>query len=161
METEKKTWKSNPNDSPQHRWNVIKQSKRHRNPPGKNAVKKVETLVPKLKPIKSKNHKNTVTPSNSHPHPPHHSHPIPSPLLSPPLVQPNAAPYYSTELNSSCSKINFPSLYFSLGSQAKSYFHPTTSWHVLHIMSRTTCLPVVICRWSGSPSSQFTTLEKR
>ena len=72
------------------------------------------------------------------------------------------------------SRINFFSLYFCNMSYALSadpnvnasvapltqrvrenepYFHPRTSPHLLHAISRTVCRPVVIGRSSGSPSS--------
>ena len=63
--------------------------------------------------------------------------------------------------NSSDSRMNLPSLYFSLASYALSYFHPTTSLHCLHIMSLTMCRPVVIFRSIASPCLIFTTEEKR
>jgi hypothetical protein len=63
--------------------------------------------------------------------------------------------------SSSASKMYFPSLYFSVASNALSYFQPTVLWHSLHSISRTICRPVVILRSPGSRSSTLTTLSKR
>ena len=54
-----------------------------------------------------------------------------------------------------------PSLYFSVLSYALSYFHPTTSLHCRHAMSRTVCRPVVMLRSLGSEACTLTTLSKR
>lgn len=62
---------------------------------------------------------------------------------------------------SSASRMNLPSLYFSVVSYALSYFHPTVSLHCRQVMSRTICLPVVMLRSLGSPMSMFTTLLNR
>ena len=66
-----------------------------------------------------------------------------------------------TVQSNSCSKMNFPSLYFSVCSYARSYFQPTVSLHCLQQISRTTCLPVVILRSPASPERMLTTLLKR
>jgi len=63
---------------------------------------------------------------------------------------------YFTIPSNSCSRMNLPSLYCSLGSYARSYFHPTSCVQVVHVISRTICRPVVICRSSGGPSTMFT-----
>lgn len=55
----------------------------------------------------------------------------------------------------------FPSLYFSLDSNALSYFHPTVSRHCRQAMSRTTCRPVVILRSTASDWLVLTTPLKR
>lgn len=63
--------------------------------------------------------------------------------------------------SSSASRMNLPSLYFSLDSYALSYFHPTHVLQPRQWMSRTTCRPVVILRSLGSELSTLTTLLKR
>jgi|SRR5277367_390327 len=63
---------------------------------------------------------------------------------------------YLTSASNSCSKINLPSLYCSVDSYARSYFHPTTSLQDTHEISLTICFPVVICRSSGGPSAILT-----
>src|SRR5271156_3948025 len=69
----------------------------------------------------------------------------------------NSHPHtYLTSASNSCSKINLPSLYCSVDSYARSYFHPTTSLQDTHEMSLTICRPVVICRSSGGPSAILT-----
>src|SRR5271170_2588217 len=69
----------------------------------------------------------------------------------------NSHPHtYLTSASNSCSKINLPSLYCSVDSYARSYFHPTTSLQDTHEISRTMCRPVVICRSSGGPSAILT-----
>jgi hypothetical protein len=54
-----------------------------------------------------------------------------------------------------------PSLYFSLASNALSYFQPTVSLHCRQVISRTMCLPVVILRSEATPAMTLTTLLKR
>jgi hypothetical protein len=68
---------------------------------------------------------------------------------------------HETICSNSDSRMNLPSLYFSLGSYALSYFHPTVSPHCLHVMSRTMCLPVVMLRSIGSADLTLTTLANR
>lgn len=53
--------------------------------------------------------------------------------------------------------MNLPSLYFSVLSYARSYFHPTTSLHCRQQMSLTMCRPVVMCRSPASPCWILTT----
>lgn len=66
-----------------------------------------------------------------------------------------------TVQSNSDSRMNLPSLYFSLCSYALSYFHPTTSPHCLQMMSRTICRPVVMFLSAASSCRTFTTVEKR
>ena len=66
-----------------------------------------------------------------------------------------------TVQSSSASRMNLPSLYFSLASYALSYFQPTVSLHCRQWMSRTTWRPVVMLRSLGSDSVMLTTLSKR
>lgn len=70
-------------------------------------------------------------------------------------------PTQQTTQRSSSSKINLPSLYFSLASYALSYFHPTVSRHCLQEISRTICRPVVMLRSTASDWVMLTTLLKR
>lgn len=94
--------------------------------------------------------------------PKHHSPPVKLPLfpLSCPHLYAREIDYVTVQSNSA-SRINFPSLYFSLASKALSYFQPTVSLHCLHAMSRTMCRPVVMFRSLASPEVTFTTLLKR
>lgn len=84
---------------------------------------------------------------------------IPNHSLTIPSEQSGGA--YVTLHNSSASRMNFPSLYFSLASNALSYFHPTVSLHCRHAISLTICRPVVMFRSEASPAVTFTTLLKR
>lgn len=77
-----------------------------------------------------------------------------------PLPSPFTQHQFTVQSNS-CSRINFPSLYFSVCSYARSYFHPTVSLHCRQAMSRTTWRPVVMLRSPASPAWMLTTLLKR
>jgi hypothetical protein len=68
---------------------------------------------------------------------------------------------HDTVHKSSASRMNLPSLYFSLGSYALSYFHPTVSLHCRQCISRTTWRPVVMLRSFGSDSVMLTTWSNR
>ena len=106
------------------------------------------------------------------------NNPDPTPLMHPlpPAARPSFCPLHSktshhfyskfhllhrTLQSISASKMNFPSLYFSLCSNALSYFHPTFSPHCRHAMSRTRCRPVVMFRSQASPSTTLTTMLNR
>uniref|UniRef100_A0A0A9DFH1 Uncharacterized protein n=1 Tax=Arundo donax TaxID=35708 RepID=A0A0A9DFH1_ARUDO len=58
------------------------------------------------------------------------------------------------------SRMNFPSLYFSLSSYAFSYLQPRISWQQMQWISFTVCSPVIRCRSSLGPRVMFT-LKRR